>query len=273
MLFSSPAASSSALPPAQPTTVARGRAGARRPTGLGLAVLGGEHDTLSPRLPYGGGGSGGISGSGGGDGGGGGGGGGGGRRGRHHATQRSSPRQTAVITGAGRGGWGSPDPSATANGNGSASVSPAKGVGSVTAPENGRRANGGLAAVQSRPGCPGGDGGGGGGSGSNGVGGRGKQAGETLGAEVAAATATGAAKHAPDDEKQHEQNGEGKAQQQTSGRKVGLVRQGSTLWNMMKWDVGRAGAGEDPKADRKAMEEAAGEGGDHVRRGRGGGVG
>lgn len=158
---------------------------------------------------------------------------------------RSSPRVTAVITGAGRGGWGTQDPisgvvgnvsrrtSSGSSGHGSnGSSSASVGNGEPDTVDNdvdeGKR-GGNIAADGGAPST--GKGGDGDGPCAEGVDGR-------------------------------------KAPSAASGRRVGaLKRQGSMLWRKLGWKgAGETGAeGKDPTADRNAMEEAIAAGKGHVR--------
>eukprot|EP00903_Cladosiphon_okamuranus_P012668 g11848.t1 len=189
-----------------------------RPAKLGLAVLGADHDVPSPQPPplF-------LNGDG-----------IGGAHGRlqlqqqqqqHQQKQqpRPSPRGTAVITGAGRAGWGSPLPGVnTPNGHygsgGGTRVTDTRGsVGSTTGSADAR------------------------GEEEGGVGDRGKGALQ---------------------QQQQKEEEEEEGRQQGSGGKARLVRRGSNLWNMMMGGRAGAGE-EDPAADRKAMEEAIKTGGDN----------
>ncbi|CAM9305361.1 unnamed protein product, partial [Ectocarpus sp. 4 AP-2014] len=216
-----------------------------RPAKLGLAVLGADHDLPSPAPPpqpppiY-------LNGDA-----------GTGRRQQRQqrqGQQRPSPLATAVITGAGRAGWGSPEASCSSrtgtprgqqqqhDGDGHAA---AKGVGAAAAAVAGAAVEG---AAESA-----------------------KKAARTSGLEHREAGGNGGGVDGEVSEGKAQEQAEGEKDKQLAaeagGRKAGLVRQGSRLWNMMRWDSGgRAGGGGDgggdPEADRKAMEEAISAGGD-----------
>ncbi|CAN0109718.1 unnamed protein product, partial [Ectocarpus sp. 12 AP-2014] len=216
-----------------------------RPAKLGLAVLGADHDLPSPAPPLqpqplylnGDDGSGRRQ-----------------QRQQRQGQQRPPPLTTAVITGGGRGGWGSPEASCSSrtgtprgqqqqhDGDGHA---PAKGVGAAAAATVGAAVEG---AAESA-----------------------KKAARTSGLEHREAGGNGGGVDGEVSEgKAREQKAGERDKQQAAeagGRKAGLVRQGSKLWNMMRWDSGgRVGGardgGGDPESDRKAMEEAISAGGE-----------
>ncbi|CAM9680174.1 unnamed protein product [Pylaiella littoralis] len=179
---------------------------------------------------------------------------------QEHQQQRPSPRRAAVITGAGRGGWGSPAPSVG---------------GEMTPPRSGRQHHGNAsdadtdadavvakmktsaAFASTNETMPAevsmpvtrtrdrrGSGGGNGGGSSGGGGEAGDREGEALEDRADGAT-----------KQQREQEG--------SGRKAGLVRRGSQLWSMMMGGWSGAGAEEDPTVDIKEMQEAIAAGGEN----------
>ena len=245
----------------------------KRPSTLGLAVVGGEHEAPHSYTPYGGsgvgGGGGGVSGI------------GSTANGRLHGAQRASPGVTAVITGAGRGGWGSPSPPPpTLNGNriryGSAPASVDLSDPTATTPtaatsrdlgaKSPPYANGLLPSANPKGKV-------GGVRDRRGSGGSGSGRGDTIvPGEKSPVSPTEADCDGGRDEDGRE-DGEATQQQQQlpngGGVKkaAGLARQGSKLWQLMRWNGGgpEAETEEDPAADRRAMKEAIAAGRDHVR--------
>ncbi|CAM9593219.1 unnamed protein product [Ectocarpus sp. 6 AP-2014] len=217
-----------------------------RPAKLGLAVLGADHDLPSPAPPpqppplylNGDDGSGRRQ-----------------QRQQRQGQQRPSPLATAVITGAGRAGWGSPEASCSSSRTGTPrgqqqqhdgdGHAPAKGVGAAAAATAGAAVEGAAELA--------------------------KKTARTSGLEhrEVGGNGGGVDGEVSEGKAQEQKEGEKDKQQapEAGGRKAGLVRQGSKLWNMMRWDSGgRAGGagdgGVDPEADKKAMEEAISAGGD-----------